>query len=39
VIAPGDIVTAMLSLLVPLIVLYELGIVLASWSVKRTSTS
>ncbi len=37
VIAPGDIVTSMLSLLIPLIILYELGIWLAKWSTRRTA--
>jgi sec-independent protein translocase protein TatC len=35
VIAPGDIVTSMMSLLLPLILLYELGIVLARWSRQK----
>jgi len=39
VIAPGDIVTSMLSLLAPLIILYELGILLASWSARRTASA
>ena len=40
VIAPGDIVTSMLSLLLPLIILYELGILLARWSLhKRAARS
>ena len=39
VIAPGDIVTSMLSLLFPLIILYELGILLAQWSLHKRSAS
>jgi len=39
VIAPGDIVTSMMSLLLPLVILYELGILLARWSVKKRSIS
>lgn len=31
---PGDVVTAMLALMAPLILLYELGIFLSSWGVK-----
>jgi sec-independent protein translocase protein TatC len=37
VIAPGDIVTSMMSLLLPLIILYEFGILLARWSLRRTA--
>jgi sec-independent protein translocase protein TatC len=33
--APGDIVTSMMSLLLPMVVLYELGILLASWSTRK----
>ena len=29
---PGDVITAMLALLAPLVVLYELGIFLAAWN-------
>lgn len=32
--APGDVVTATVALLVPLVLLYELGIFLAQWGVK-----
>jgi sec-independent protein translocase protein TatC len=39
VIAPGDIVTSMMSLLVPLIILYEMGILLAGWNKKRAAAS
>jgi sec-independent protein translocase protein TatC len=39
VIAPGDIVTSMMSLLLPLIILYELGILLARWSSHKRSIS
>ena len=39
VIAPGDIVTSMMSLLLPLIILYEMGILLAQWSSKKRTTS
>ncbi|MBV8780860.1 MAG: twin-arginine translocase subunit TatC [Phycisphaerae bacterium] len=35
VIAPGDIVTSMMALLVPLILLYEMGIWLAMWSGRK----
>ena len=35
VIAPGDIVTSMMSLLLPLIILYEMGIGLAVWSGRK----
>jgi len=39
VIAPGDIVTSMMSLLLPLILLYEMGILLARWSLKKKTDS
>jgi Sec-independent protein secretion pathway component TatC len=29
---PGDVVTAMLALMAPLVLLYELGILLSAWS-------
>ena len=32
---PGDVVTAMLALMAPLILLYELGIVLSAWNVPK----
>jgi len=35
VIAPGDVVTSMLALLIPLLLLYEFGIWLAIWGEKR----
>ncbi len=35
VMAPGDIVTSMMALLVPLVILYEFGIWLAQWSARR----
>ena len=35
VIAPGDVVTSMLALLIPLLVLYEFGIWLAQWGEKQ----
>lgn len=35
VIAPGDVVTSMLALLIPMLVLYEFGIWLAEWGQKR----
>jgi len=35
VIAPGDVVTSMLALLVPLLFLYEFGIWLAQWGEKQ----
>lgn len=35
VIAPGDVVTSMLALLIPLLLLYEFGIWLAQWGEKR----
>ena len=35
VMAPGDIVTSMLALLIPLVFLYEFGIWLALWSEKK----
>lgn len=34
---PGDVVTAMLALMAPLILLYEFGIFLATWSTKKSS--
>jgi sec-independent protein translocase protein TatC len=33
--APGDVVTSMVALLVPMIVLYEFGIWLAQWGEKQ----
>jgi sec-independent protein translocase protein TatC len=36
--APGDVVTATIALLVPLILLYELGIFLAKMGVKTVKT-
>jgi sec-independent protein translocase protein TatC len=33
---PGDVVTAMLALMAPLVLLYELGIVLAAWNAPST---
>ena len=35
VIAPGDVVTSMLALLIPLLILYEFGIWLAQWGEKQ----
>jgi len=35
VIAPGDVVTTMMSLFIPMIVLYEFGIILAAWGEKH----
>jgi sec-independent protein translocase protein TatC len=35
VIAPGDVVTSMLALLIPLLLLYEFGIWLAQWGEKK----
>ena len=35
VIAPGDVVTTMVALLIPMFLLYELGIWLAMWSQKK----
>jgi len=32
---PGDVVTAMLALMFPLIMLYELGILLAAWNIPK----
>jgi sec-independent protein translocase protein TatC len=37
--APGEIVTSMLSLLIPLVVLYELGLWLAQWRMKKTAAA
>ncbi len=37
--APGDVVTAMMALLVPLIMLYEFGIYLAMWSVHKSKAA
>ncbi len=37
--APGDIVTSMLALLVPLVVLYEFGLFLAALSLKKAAAS
>ncbi len=38
VITPGDVVTAMVALLIPMIVLYELGLILAAWSARHSET-
>jgi hypothetical protein len=35
VVAPGDVVTTMMALLVPLVLLYELGIVMAQWRTRK----
>jgi len=35
IIAPGDVVTTMVALLIPMFLLYELGIWLAMWSQKK----
>ncbi|HXE55986.1 MAG TPA: twin-arginine translocase subunit TatC, partial [Tepidisphaeraceae bacterium] len=35
VIAPGDVVTSMLALLIPMVFLYEFGIWLAEWGIRR----
>jgi sec-independent protein translocase protein TatC len=37
VIAPGDVVTTMLALLIPMILLYEVGIVFANWGAGRAT--
>ena len=34
---PGDVITAMVALMAPLVILYELGIFLAAWSVPKES--
>jgi sec-independent protein translocase protein TatC len=37
--APGEIVTSMLSLLIPLMILYEFGLWLAAWRMKKTAAA
>lgn len=38
-VAPGDVVMSMMMLLVPLLVLYEMGIILSAWSLRKAQAT